>query len=128
MKQQSIKQSLLKTIRLIVMGGGIISLISCASTTTIRAIDDNGAIDRDVKIYADGSYRGQGEALYSDTKIVGSVTSINLRKDNCRSVQHSLSRSEQLQVGALIGGLFLWVPFLWIMGYNPIHSYTFRCE
>ena len=122
MKQQ------IKILRLIAMGGIIISFISCTSTTTIRAIDKNGDIDRNVKIYTDGSYKGKGEVVYSDTKIVGSITSVNLRKKNCRSAQHNLSRSENLDVGALVGGIFFFVPFLWIMGYNPVHSYEFFCE
>lgn len=104
------------------------ALISCASTTTIRAVDENGSIDRDAKIYIDGSYQGKGEILYSDTKIVGSTTSVNLKKEGCRVATYSLSRSEKLQVGALIGGIFSLVPLLWIMGYNPMHSYTLNCE
>ena len=106
----------------------ITALISCASTTTIRAVDQNDLIDGDVKIYMDGSYKGKGEVIYSDTKIVGSTTTVTLKKAGCRSNTRSLSRTERLQVGALIGGLFVWVPFLWIMGYNPMHSYEFQCE
>ena len=63
------------------------SLISCASTTTIQAIDSDSSIDQDVKIYLDGSYRGKGEVLYSDTKIVGSTTQVSLKKPNCRTSQ-----------------------------------------
>ena len=103
-------------------------LISCASTTTIRVTDQDDSIDRDVKIYIDGSYKGKGEVVYSDTKIVGSITQVTLKKKGCRSNIHSLFRSEKLQIGALIGGLFVWVPFLWIMGYNPMHLYEFQCE
>ena len=104
------------------------SLISCASTTTIRAVNQNGYTDRNVKIYVDGQYKGKGEVFHSDTKIVGSSTSINLKKEGCRSQPAVLSRTEQLSVGALIGGIFFWIPFLWIMGYNPMHSYEFHCE
>ena len=106
----------------------VISLVSCASTTTIKAIDQSGSVDKDVKIYMDGTYQGKGEVLYSDTKIVGSTTTVNLKKEGCRSSSHSLSRTEQLQVGALIAGIFVWVPLLWIMGYNPMHSYEFECD
>ena len=103
-------------------------LISCASTTTIRAVDTNGSIDGDAKIYTDGMYKGKGEVMYSDTKIVGSKTDVRLKKKGCKSASYSLFRSEKLQVGALIGGVFFFVPFLWIMGYSPMHSYEFQCE
>ena len=106
----------------------IVALVSCASTTTIRAVDTSGDIDKDVKIYTDGSYKGKGEVLYSDTKIVGSQVTVNLKKKGCRTKAYSLYRSEQLQVGALIGGIFFLVPFLWIMGYNPMQSYEFECD
>ena len=104
------------------------SLISCASTTSIRATNSSGNVDRDVKVYVDGQYQGKGEVFHSDTKIVGSSTSINLKKEGCRSQTVMLNRTEQISVGALIGGLFFWIPFLWIMGYNPVHSYEFYCE
>ena len=125
----NISQSeLLKSVKLLVTGFLIIALISCASTTTVRVLDESGSIDRDVKIYLDGSYSGKGEIMYSDTKIVGSTTNVTLRKKGCRNSMYSLSRSEQLQVGALIGGLFSLIPLLWVMGYNPMHSYEFICE
>ena len=106
----------------------ILAFISCASTTTIQAVDERGSVSQDVKIFVDGSYRGRGEVLHSDTKVVGSTTYITFRKDGCRSYNHNFSRSESLNVGALIGGIFLLIPLLWVMGYNPQHSYTFECE
>ena len=106
----------------------VASLISCASTTTIQVVDSNDSIDQEVKIYLDGAYRGKGEVLYSDTKIVGSTTQVSLKKSNCRTTNHVLSRTEQINVGALIGGILLFFPFLWVMGYNPTHSYEFNCD
>lgn len=104
------------------------SLISCASTTTIRATNAGGGIDRGVKVYVDGQYKGKGEVFHSDTKVVGSSTLVNMRKEGCRNQTVSFSRTESLSVGALIGGLFLWPFLLWVMGYNPIHNYEFHCE
>lgn len=119
---------ILKMHKLLTTSCLIIALVSCASTTTIRVTDESDSIDRDVKIYMDGSYKGKGEVIYSDTKVVGSTTRVTLKKKGCRNNTRSLSRSEQLQVGALIGGIFFLVPFLWIMGYNPMHSYEFQCD
>lgn len=105
-----------------------VALLSCASTTTIKAVDQSGRVDRDVKIYMDGSLKGRGEIIYSDTKIVGSTTQVHLKKEGCDTNTFNLSRTEKLMAGALIGGLFIWIPLLWIMGYNPMHSYEFNCD
>ena len=104
------------------------SLVSCASTTTIRAIDSKDSVDKNVKIYLDGQYKGKGEVTHSDTKIIGATTLISLKKENCKTVNHTLARSERLQVGPLIAGIFFLVPLLWIMGYNPLHSYEYSCN
>ena len=124
----SINNKVIKLYRFLVASLLAITLVSCASTTTVRAIDSSGSVDRDVKIYLDGSYQGKGEVVHSDTKIVGSTTNVNLRKKGCQSTHHNFFRSEQLHVGALIGGIFLLFPFLWVMKYNPVHSYEFECE
>lgn len=123
-----IKCQLLKGVRCIGTSVLIIALVSCASTTTVQVLDESDSIDRNVKIYLDGSYRGRGEVIHSDTKIVGSMTDVILKKEGCRTQRHSFSRSERLLIGALIGGIFVWIPLLWIMGYNPMHSYNFQCE
>jgi hypothetical protein len=35
----------------------------------------------------------------------------------------SFSREEEADVGAIIGGIFVLVPFLWTMKYSPTHMY-----
>lgn len=99
-----------------------LSLFACSSTTMIRTND------KDVKIYADGSYLGKGAVSYTDTKIVGSSTQIMLKKKGCQPITRNLNRTEKFDVGACAGGMFVGVPFLWIMGYNPNHNYDFECE
>lgn len=83
------------------------------STTIVQVHDESGSIDRDVKIYLDASYKGRGEVIHSDIKIIGSTTAVTLRKEGCRTMQYSFSRSEKLLVEPLIliGGLFFWFPF-----------------
>jgi hypothetical protein len=34
-----------------------------------------------------------------------------------------LARNERVDAGAIVGGLFFWIPFLWTMQYNPSHTY-----
>jgi hypothetical protein len=38
----------------------------------------------------------------------------------------AIQRNEQFSVGACIGGVLVLVPFLWIMGYKPDHTYELR--
>lgn len=106
-----------------VMAACLVSaLVSCSSTTVLRSTDST------VKIYADGIYKGTGETSYTDTKIVGSTTQVSLRKEGCRTVSNTISRDGGVHVGALIGGLFFLVPFLWITKYNPAYEFDFECR
>jgi hypothetical protein len=97
-------------------------LASCASTTLIKT-ESTG-----VKVYADGSLLGTAPVTYSDTKIVGSSTTFMLKKEGCRDQTFAISRSEEFQVGPCIGGVFIGVPFLWIMGYRAERTFPFECE
>jgi hypothetical protein len=96
-------------------------LFSCASTTLIKSEKPG------VKVYADGSYLGTTPVSYSDTKIVGSSTMLTLKKEGCADRNHMMVRNEEFQVGACIGGIFVLVPFLWIMGYKPERTLDFDC-
>jgi hypothetical protein len=48
---------------------------------------------------------------------------VKLEKEGYEDLNTSFSRTEQVDVGAIIGGLFFWIPFLWTMKYNPMHTY-----
>jgi hypothetical protein len=95
----------------------LILLPSCASTTLIQSSPS------EAKIYIDGQPSGTTPYSYTDTKIVGSVTTVRLEKEGYEQMNTTFSRSEQADVGAIIGGLFVWVPFLWTMKYNPSRTY-----
>lgn len=100
----------------------VLCLGACSSTTTIVSTD------KDAKIYVDHEYRGKGSAIHTDTKIIGSTTNVTLKKDGCRPMTYSFQRSEEFDVGACAGGVFLLFPFLWIMKYKPTRTYEFECE
>jgi len=38
----------------------------------------------------------------------------------------SFSRDEEVDVGAIIGGIFFLFPFLWTMKYKPFHTYELK--
>lgn len=96
---------------------GAILLASCSSSTIIQS-NPSGA-----KVYIDGEAVGITPYTHRDTKIVGTSTSVVLEKEGYAPFNTSFSRNESVDVGAIIGGLFVWVPFLWTMKYKPTHTY-----
>lgn len=71
----------------------ILSLVSCASTTTIQALNAKGAPDQDVKIYVEGMYRGSGQMQYSDRKPRSAFlnsTVIQFKKEGCKTQREEL--------------------------------------
>lgn len=94
-----------------------ILLTSCASTTLIQS-NPSGA-----KVYLNGEAVGTTPYSYSDTKIVGSSTSVKLEKEGYEAFNTSFSRSEVADIGAIIGGVFVLAPFLWTMKYKPSRTY-----
>jgi hypothetical protein len=95
-------------------------LAACASSTVIQS-NPPGA-----KVFLDGEYAGTTPYTMSDTKIVGSATSVRLEYPGYQTHQASIKRNEEFSVGACIGGVFLLVPFLWIMGYKGSHTYELQ--
>jgi|TARA_B110000263_G_scaffold193241_1_gene171313 hypothetical protein len=97
-------------------------LSACTSTTEILT-EPSGA-----KVYADGMTLGKSPVTYSDQKTVGSVTRIELKKEGCEDKVVTLSRNEKFDAGACLGGVLVLVPFMWIQGYNPTHTYELECN
>ena len=100
----------------VVLAGAVL-LSGCASTTLIQSTPEGA------KVYLDGESVGITPYSHTDTKIVGSTTSVKLEKEGYEPFYTYFSRNEQADVGAIIGGVFVWVPFLWIMKYKPTHTY-----
>ena len=96
-------------------------IVSCSSTTLINVSD------KDAKIFADDQLIGKGSAVYTDTKILNSVTYVKLKKDGCEDVMYSFQRNEEVDWLACVGGCLVLVPFLWIQKYKPNRTYDFEC-
>ncbi len=94
-----------------------ILMSSCASATIINSIPSNA------NLYINGEYVGQTPYKHRDTKIVGSTNTIRLEKENYETYKSSFSKDEKIAIGPLIGGIFLLVPYLWIMKYEDGHLY-----
>lgn len=110
------KQSLfIKTVGIFL----IVSILfaSCASTTIIQS-SPSGA-----NLYINDEPVGKTPYNHTDTKIVGSTSIVKLELDGYEILNSSFSRNEEVDAGAIIGGLFFWIPFLWTMKYKPYHNY-----
>ena len=94
-----------------------LALAGCSSTTMIRS-NVPGA-----QVFLDGQYVGNTPYAMTDTKIVGSSTQVRIVAPGYAPTTATITRNEQFSVGACIGGVFLLVPFLWIMEYKPDHLY-----
>lgn len=104
-----------KTVSLLLAGS--ILLTSCSSTTLIQS-NPSGA-----KVYLNDEPVGKTPYKYTDTKIVGSTTVVKLEKEGYDPLIASFSRNEEVDAGAVVGGIFFWFPFLWTMKYKPNHMY-----
>jgi len=90
---------------------------SCASTTMMQSVPIGA------KFYMDGEPVGTTPYTHTDTKIVGSATPFRITLEGYQDYNGILKRNEEVNVGAIIGGIFLLFPFLWTMDYKPTHTY-----
>jgi len=90
---------------------------ACASSTVIRS-EPSGAT-----VYIDGSKVGQTPYIHTDTKTVSSTTRVKLRREGYEDYETIIVRNEEFQLGPCIGGFFVLVPFLWVMGYKAERTY-----
>ena len=64
----------------------VLSLISCATTTTIRVVDKAGKVDESVQIYLDGAHEGNGQIRHRYTFATAfTPTKVELKKEGCHS-------------------------------------------
>ena len=95
----------------------ILLFSSCASSTIIDSSPSNA------KIYVNGENVGTTPYKHRDTKIVGSTNQIRIEKEGFKTYKTTFSKNEEIAVGPLIGGLFVLVPYLWIMKYKQARVY-----
>ena len=96
---------------------GVILFSSCASATMIQSTPSGATL------YLAGENVGVTPYSHEDTKIVGSTTSIKIEKEGYETFNTILTRDEEADIGAIIGGIFVLVPFLWTMKYKKEHTY-----
>lgn len=111
MKKKLITQTIALTL------AGSIILTGCASSTIIQSYP-SGA-----NIYINNEPVGTTPYKYRDTKVVGSVNYVRLEMNGYEPLDTYFARDEEVDVGAVVGGVFFLFPFLWTMGYKPTHTY-----
>src|SRR3954469_656438 len=84
----------------------LVSVASCASTTVIQSYP-TGA-----KLYLNGEPVGRTPYAMTDTKIVGSSTTVYLEYPGYEPVTAAITRNEEFDAGACLGGVLLLFPFL----------------
>jgi hypothetical protein len=95
----------------------VIFFNSCASSTLITS-EPPGA-----ELYVNGKHVGKTPYTYSDTRIIGNKVDITLEKEGYIPLRTFFTRTEDVDVGAIVGGIFVWPAFLWAMKYYPEHFY-----
>lgn len=101
----------------IILLSAIVLFASCQSTTMIQSSPG------EAKVYINDEYKGKTPYMHTDTKIVGSSFTLKLEKDGYKPFITRISRDETIDPGAIAGGIFFAVPFLWTMKYYPVHQY-----
>lgn len=108
------KKVLIKSTALIL---SVAILAACASTTIITSVPEGA------KLYMDSEFVGTTPYTHTDTKIVGTTTTLKITKEGYNDFNGVLQRNEEVDAGAIVGGIFLLFPFLWTMKYKPAHTY-----
>jgi len=91
---------------------------ACASTTVLQSTPPGAQ----VKI--NGLPVGVTPYSLTDQKIVFATTPIRLEAAGYQPLDVTLQRSEEVEIGALIAGFFVLIPWLWVLKYSPAHAYT----
>jgi hypothetical protein len=109
-----------KVFRALAAGTAFLFLQACASSTIITS-QPAGA-----KLYLNGESVGPTPYTMTDTKMIGSITTVRLEAPGYEPLNAAITRNEEFEVGACIGGVFLLVPFLWLFKYKPTHNFELK--
>ncbi len=92
----------------------------CMSSTVIQS-QPPGA-----QVFLNNVPVGTTPYTMSDANIVGSTTLVRLEYPGYQPLTTFIARSEEVEPLALLTGIFLLVPLLWVMGYSPSHFYQLQ--
>ena len=87
----------------------------CTTMMRVNAVDPNGEQIYDARVLIDGEYIGETpDATTQVSNFVGESPEIKVIKNGYNS--RSIEPNKELKVPALIAGIFVWVPLLWVWG------------
>lgn len=104
----------------LILTAALILFSSCSSTTLIQSVPSGAS----VKI--DGESVGNTPYAHTDTKIIFSNTSVMLEKEGYDPFSTIITRNEEPNVGAIIGGFFIWPIWLWALQYKAERTYELK--
>lgn len=106
------------SMKLVAVATMVAFLAGCSSTTVIKS-NPTGA-----KVYLNGEAVGVTPYTMTDTKIIGSSTTVRITKEGYEDYNTVIQRTEDIDPLPAIAGFFcgLW-PWLWAMKYKPERTY-----
>lgn len=102
---------------LVVLLSTLILVSSCSSSTTINSSPSNA------KVFLNGELVGITPHRLKDVKTTGAASHIKLEKEGYEDFYTTFYKNEKVHIGALVSGVFLLVPFFWIMKYKPERNF-----
>ncbi len=99
----------------------LLSISACSSSTLIKSSD------LDARIYVNDEYVGTGQATYTDKKVAFSNNNVTIQKPGCAPAFYSFRRNEEPDGGAIVGGILVVIPLLWVTEYKDEHNYEYDC-
>jgi hypothetical protein len=108
----------------IVLGTMALFLAGCASTTVIHSTPEGAKVYlHNVHNNNTDVYVGTTPYTHKDRNFSCTHLSLRLEMDGYQPCEPYICRDEKPDWGAITGGIFLEIPFLWTMGYYPEHTY-----
>jgi len=109
-----------KLVSIAIIGFFLIS--SCSSSTIISSGPDNA------ELYVNGKFVGETPYELSNSSLSGTCLSLKLKSKGYINRHAKVCKNEEVNIGALIGGLLFLLPFVWIGGYQDYHHYEMKKE
>lgn len=94
-------------------------VVGCSSTVKIQSLPG------EAKVYIDGEYKGMTPYYQKDTKPFFLPGQLRLSKEGYEDFVVDLKR-DKFSTANCIGGVFVWVPFLWVLEYDAEKTYELK--
>jgi hypothetical protein len=81
----------------------------------------------DAKIYINNEYYGNDSAVYTDMKVSFMRSIIRVEKKGCVPLSYVLRKNDRVDYMAILGGVLLIAPIVWLMKYRPVYHLEYKC-